>query len=205
VIKEINYECPSCKRKNVFKKNIEIHETDEDAEKVKDLSLFDEVCSNCGYEFVLIYGLYYISDEHKFATFLTTEKDHAILFAETMAKYKNKGYKIRVCTNHIDFSDKVRVLSDDLNDVAMEFLKVNCYNSVPEEYMSNKILFTGIDDKRIHLMIYSQNPMNFAAGIETYLEYKDKYPNEIDDYIVNIETVLEWYNKKEEEKRVSKK
>lgn len=116
--------CPYCGKQFEF----EVFDTvtaDTDAdlrERCISGDLFRASCPHCHHEFMFQYPLIYISERDKFVLWLSTKEPDENL-KKTTAPLSAKGYTLRRCSTVREFTQKIEVLEDGVDDVLVELAK----------------------------------------------------------------------------------
>lgn len=193
MINDVHHRC-DCGKKITIKRDFYLDETDEDVEKLKDFTFFHVKCPKCGASIALVYPIIYVSDSKKFIVVLLTKDEDFYLFEQQIKDFKKKKYLIRIVKKDIfDFFDKIKVLDNQLNDVAVELMKADLmFKHLKLPYGTAKTMFTEKkENNEIGLMVYgpSMNEMFFNAKLDDYKQY----PNDIGNDEVSILSVIAWF------------
>ena len=120
-IKE-DIKCPKCKKKNRVKMISE--PTKEMIPSIKDSTYFSHTCKYCDEVITLDYPLKITTDNY--IVYYTPTVNETI-------KDKTKNKIKRVCDTYDDLKEKLLILSDDVNDIVIEFLKGFYMKQLDEE------------------------------------------------------------------------
>lgn len=120
-IKE-DIKCPKCKKKNRIK--ILSEPTEDMINSIIDRTFFEIKCKDCKEKITLDYPIKISTD--KYIIYYTPTNNETI-------KDKTKVEVKRVCDTYDDLKEKLLILSDDVNDIVIEFLKGFYMKQLDEE------------------------------------------------------------------------
>ena len=129
------YKCPYCGKEF----EVQVYDT-VNADQDRDLrdrclsgDLFRESCPHCKKDFMIQYPLIYMDEAHKFIIWLSTQEAGSQLRKVT-APLADKGYTLRRCETLQEFTEKISILEDGMNDVLVELAKFDSFI----EFIDNK-------------------------------------------------------------------
>jgi predicted RNA-binding Zn-ribbon protein involved in translation (DUF1610 family) len=133
---EVNYKCPYCGKEFAI--------TVYDAVNVKDDidmrdrcvmgEVFRQTCPNCGRQFMVQNQLTYIDPDHKFVLFVSQQPVEGFDLKKMTEPLVKQGYTLRRCSTVAEFTEKIQVLEDGVDDVLVELAKYDSYI----EFVENK-------------------------------------------------------------------
>ena len=134
IAKKVRFTCPKCK---------EVHEITcyeqlgpDKLEDIKNATVFQWDCESCGHKVKLIYPTYYCNIDKEFVVFLMPNAtDVECISIEQQQLFK--GFTMRLCKNADSFVEKIRVLESNLDDRAIELLKLMTFAKV---HVQNKTI-----------------------------------------------------------------
>lgn len=133
--REVKYKCPYCGREF----GITVYDSVETA-KDADLrdacmsgDIFRHSCPHCHTDFMVQNPLVYIDAAHKFVIWLSSQDTGADLSALS-GPLDAQGYKLRRCKTLKEFTEKIQIFEDGMDDVLVELAKYDSFI----EYIDNK-------------------------------------------------------------------
>lgn len=155
--------CPKCNHKNQFRVN-----TTFSGKNINDIinkKIFKLVCSNCGQEIIVEYPFKIVGDHY------------VVHYTPTLSEKiedEEKEY-MRVCDTFDELKEKLLILNDNLNDIAIEFIKVFLFNNLDDELKSETtdIRYNGIDKEIIEFSLIGANKI-IGCSKEYYLKVLKK-------------------------------
>lgn len=214
---EVTLTCKDCGHSQTFTmwNSVNVSLNPELNDKIKDQSLFQFKCEECGETYTVEYPVLYHDVNNKFMVqYLPTsateedierfekEKEEA---AEVLTQFTNMGYKFRAARTRRNFISKINTFENGLSDLPIEFLKNVVYNESPTEQREHlvDISFNGIDqeNKLMFILLYSDGnslmckiPKNTYDDATNNLEFiEPEYYSE-----VTMNNVFEYIKKEDE-------
>ena len=202
--REIVYKCPYCGKEfevsiyDSVNTRIDVDEVD----KCKSGDIFKKLCPHCHTDFMLMNPFVYTDPDNKFVLYLSDdeipESIHEI--AEPLDK---AGYKLRRCRTITEFTEKIQIFEDGIDDILVELAKYDSFiefidnrkgnaedvSSIEYQHTKDDVMKINIrcDDKGLSFLI----PM---AGLEEVVStqkdffYVDNktFPLINSDWIINL-------------------
>lgn len=129
------FRCPYCGREMTIRVYDSVNaQADPDLrESCISGDIFRHSCSKCGRDFMVQNNLVYTDSEHKFILWLSSEEVNGQLsrLAETLV---SQGYRMRRCGTLREFTEKIQIFEDGINDIAVELAKYDSFI----EYIDNR-------------------------------------------------------------------
>lgn len=132
---EISYQCPYCGRDFTISVVDTVNAANDPYDRDRAVSgdLFRHSCPHCKKDFMVQNDLVYSDANHKFVIWLSLKEPGQELkkFAQPLVK---AGWKLRRCATIQEFTDKIQIFEDDVNDIAVELAKYDSFI----EFVNNK-------------------------------------------------------------------
>lgn len=134
--RDINYKCPYCgKEFNIsIYDRVDIKEDPDLHDRCLSGEIFQHECPQCHESFLVQNNLLYIDIDHKFVLMVVDESMREADLSSLAKPLDEAGYRLRRCVTVKDFVEKIMVLEDGLDDVAIELAKYDCFI----EFIDNK-------------------------------------------------------------------
>lgn len=132
---EIMYTCPYCGKQhpiNIYQA-INVEKEPEMRDKAVMGEVFIQTCPKCGKKYMVQNELTYVDPIHKFIIYVST-KPIAPLSRQVVEPLLNQGYTLRRCSTVAEFTEKIQILEDGVDDVMVELAKYDSYI----EFIDNK-------------------------------------------------------------------
>lgn len=134
--KSIKYICPYCKKEYAIDiyDSVNVKEDRDLRDRCVSGEIFQHSCTNCHKEYLVQNNLLYTDPEHKFVIWVSKDPIEGVDvsgFAKTLDK---AGYTLRRCATVKEFVEKIQMLEDGANDIAVELAKYDSFI----EYIENK-------------------------------------------------------------------
>ena len=151
---------------------------------VKNNTIFNTVCEECSKEVQLAYDCVYNDVENNFMVYLLHKNDVELLEDSILEIGKDnvKHLTLRYETDTNHFAEKVRLLTDKLNDKAMEIYKLLVYLQVVENEKDKQIvdiIYAGYDDKsksiEFWLLDNGNKKYHIKSPFKQYLIIEDRF------------------------------
>lgn len=127
--------CPYCEKEFEISKHEFIN-----ADKDRDLrdscvsgDLFRVECPHCHEKYMLLYPVLYFDPSHKFVIWFSA-KEMTKQMQAVCKEIAKSGYTLRRCGTLEEFTEKIQILEDGLDDVMVELAKYDCFI----EFIDNK-------------------------------------------------------------------
>lgn len=134
-VRTMNYTCPYCGREFEIEVYDYVHAQEEPELRERAISgdLFQHTCPHCHTSFLIQSPLIYVDRGHRFLLWLNNADAGMDLkkFTEPLNK---AGYTLRRCTTVAEFSEKIQILEDGVDDRMVELCKYDCFI----EFIDNK-------------------------------------------------------------------
>ncbi|MBQ9048293.1 MAG: CpXC domain-containing protein [Solobacterium sp.] len=146
----VKYTCPYCGKEF----DIEVYDLVH-AEKDPDLrdrcisgDIFRHSCPHCKTDFMVQAPLVYVDEPNKFVIWLSTQPVNETLrkLAETLDRQK---YRLRRCETVQEFTEKIEILEDGIDDVMVELAKYDCFIEFTDNKKGNPEDITSIEYQRV--------------------------------------------------------
>lgn len=121
IVNKIKFTCPKCNSEHMVTCYEQLGPNQK--EEVINSSFLQWDCESCGHKVKLVYPTHYCNKEKKFVVFLRPNASDESCMSED-EKEMFKGFTMRLCKTADTFVEKVRVLEAELNDRAIELLKL---------------------------------------------------------------------------------
>lgn len=175
------YTCPYCGEKF----ETEIYETI-DANQDEDLrdrcvsgDLFRVSCPHCKKEYMIQFPLLYTDQNHKFVLWLG-EQEVGDTLKQITAPLNQKGYRLRRTPTLAEFSEKIQIFEDGVDDRIVELAKYDSFieavdnkKAKPEDITSIEYCRTENEVMKINLRMQDKG-MSFLIPIEGVQEEMDQ-------------------------------
>lgn len=201
------YVCPYCG------KSFELeHYTSVNADQEPDLKemcvsgdIFHQTCPHCHHDFYVEHDLVYTDRNHRFVIFFSKKDpgDQLRSFGEPLV---NMGYRLRRCATIQEFTEKLQIFEDGLDDVAVELAKydsfidyVNQYQKDPKEVTA--VLYQNIENGVMKINVKTQDQgMRFLIPLQMVEEEMkvDQDAFSVDDLsfpLINGDWIISIYQK----------
>lgn len=183
--KIITYKCKECGQVATLRLPQIIQE--DKRTEVEDMSFFKWTCTSCKHVWKLLYPSIYVNEKDKILVwFLNELQDINQLEAELDMEFRKKtlGFTKRFCNTLEEFSEKVRVLENGLDDRTIELLKIMTFARLRISVPSlNSIYYYRKDGQgNLEFTTFSEEgPSGIALPYQMYQEIDEIVKNEISD------------------------
>lgn len=191
-----DYTCVHCKHQqkaNIFP-YINFNQNPEYYSKVKDLSIFNAVCENCGKKNIIQFDTLLIDETHQYFLYLLSDKSiyrsfkyKITYFVETTFnsndKYDLDKFKTRVVFSLNDLIEKMSIFEEGLNDEAIEVVKVGLKDkNLIDNAAYDSIFFDGLENANLEFVAFSsktstKEPKRISIDHEFYNKVVDDISN----------------------------
>ncbi|MBR2066889.1 MAG: CpXC domain-containing protein [Solobacterium sp.] len=145
-IKDIEYTCPYC-GKTFETRLYEAVNASEDvdlAELSRSGDIFKHLCPHCHTDFMIQNHFVYHDPSRKFMIVLSNE-DVPYAMREYAKPMVEKGYRLRHCKTVRDFTEKVQIFEDGIDDVLVELAKYDSFIEFIDNRKGNAEEVTSIE------------------------------------------------------------
>lgn len=126
---EVEYKCPYCGETFTITVYDSINVKDD--QDMRDRSVMGEVfqqtCPHCGKQFMVQNELTYIDPDHKFILFVSSKPVTGFDVRKVTEPLIRQGYTLRRCETVAEFTEKIQILEDGVDDVLAELAKYDSY------------------------------------------------------------------------------
>lgn len=201
---EISYQCPYCGRDFSINVVDTINAADDQYDRDRAVSgdLFRHSCPHCKKDFMVQNDLVYSDTNHKFLIWLSKKEPGNELkkFAEPLVK---AGWKLRRCETIQEFTDKIQIFEDNVNDIAVELAKYDSFiefidnrkgrpedvTAVEYQRTENGVMKINIrtDDKGMSFLIpVSLLEEEMSENAELYQVDDTEFPHINSDWLISL-------------------
>ena len=133
--REIQYTCPYCGKEftTTIYESINVSEDRDLKDNCMSGDIFKHLCPHCHTDFMIQNPLVYMDPELKVMIWVSDEEipDEVVEFAKPLHK---NGYTLRRCETIQQFTEKLQIFEDHMDDVLVELAKYDSFI----EYIDNK-------------------------------------------------------------------
>lgn len=200
---EIKTRCPYCGKEfdTVIYTSVDA-ETDPDLkDKCISGDIFRQLCPHCHMEYMTQYPVIYKNIPDKFVVWLSSVPMDCI--TEEAVSLAKKGFKLRRCTSLAEFTEKVRIFEDHINDIAVELAKYDSFieflnnrsgnpedvTSIEYQKVDNDVIKINIrlEDKGMSFLIpVSMLEEEIRAEEDLYHVNEEEFPVVNRDWIISL-------------------
>lgn len=188
---EIVLVCSQCGRKEEYSIVHRIEPVQK--EKVKDMSIFQWKCPQCGKVQKLVYPCFYVDKDKKIIVLLQGQGVETML---DESDWKLDGYTKRICRTIEEFSEKIRVLDLRLQDKIIEILKLLLFAQIhlKEPELTDIFFYQIAEDGSFEFTIRKgDRPDGIAVSGKIYEELCETIPEYIDEEEIGFCCIdLDW-------------
>lgn len=147
---EVNYKCPYCGKEFTITVYDAVNVKDDiDArDRCVDGEVFQQTCPHCGKQFLVQNQLTYIDPDHKFVLFVSQQPVEGFDVRKTTEPLVKQGYTLRRCSTVAEFTEKIQVLEDGVDDVLVELAKYDSYIEFVDNNKDQKDDVTAVEYQR---------------------------------------------------------
>ncbi len=210
---EMKYKCPYCGEEFTLTvyDSVNAQQDPDLRDRCVSGDIFRHSCPHCHKDFMLQNNLLYEDTEHRFVLWLSVNEvgDTLKKYAEPLIK---NGYKLRRCSSLKEFTEKIVIFEDGLDDVEVELAKYDSFiefidnrqgkpedvTSVEYQKIENDVLKINVRtaDKGMSFLI----PMNGLH--EEMKENKDLYAFEETSFpCINADYIIHKYEDRKKEQK----
>ena len=146
---EVSYRCPYCGRDfsvTVYD-SVNAQNDPELRERAMSGDLFRHSCPHCKTDFMIQNPLVYSDPERKFVIWLSNEEISEDLsrLAKPLA---DQGYTLRRCATLQEFTEKIQIFEDGVNDIVVELAKYDSFIEFIDNRQGNPADVTSVEYQR---------------------------------------------------------
>ncbi|MDD6257923.1 MAG: CpXC domain-containing protein [Erysipelotrichaceae bacterium] len=187
---EITYTCPYCGKQFpiTIYDTVNVREDPDLRERCLSGDIFRHSCPHCHKDFMVQNPMLYEDPDKHFVLYVS-QNDPGNTFKEAGEALKKKGYRLRRVSTIKEFTEKISVFEDGMNDIAVELAKydsfiefINNRKGKPEDITSIDYQYTHDDVMKINIRTGDKG-MSFlipVSGIQEEME-ENKQLYQIDD------------------------
>lgn len=198
------FKCPHCGREfSIQKYDFVNADADEDLrDRCVTGDIFRECCPHCKEEFMVTYPMLYFDPSHRFVIYLS-EKELPKEMEALKKEIAKSGFTLRRCSTLSEFTEKIQILEDGIDDVLVELAKYDCFIEFIDNQMAKPEEITSIKYERadngvIKINVHAGDkgrsftiPLNMMeeemnANKERYEVNNEDWPLINSDYIVSL-------------------
>lgn len=157
--REIQYTCPYCGKEfqTTIYESINVKEDVDLKDNCMSGDIFKHLCPHCHTDFMIQNPLVYMDYDLKFMLWVSTEDvpDQVVQLAKPLHE---KGYKLRRCETIQQFTEKLQIFEDHMDDIVVELGKYDSFieyidnrQGNPEEVTSIEYQYTKDDVMKINV------------------------------------------------------
>ena len=178
-VSKIDFNCPSCGKKNRVKiKNLY---SKEDITDILNREIFKVECSKCNKTTILDYPFTYEDD--KYIIYYNME--------DTIEEDKIK----RTCKTFDDIKEKILIFNDDLNDVVIEYIKLFIESELKKDNIFSEVRYDSlINDELRFYVINKKEYANISYSFYEDLISKGKLKEVKDAAVIDANTCLKYFH-----------
>lgn len=164
--------------------------------------LFRVSCPHCKKEFMLLYPVLYFDPSHKFVIWFSAKEMPKSMDA-LKKEIAKSGYTLRRCSTLDEFTEKIQIFEDGLDDVMVELAKYDCFiefidnkkgtvediTAITYERADNGVIKINVraDDKGMSFTIpLSMMEEEMNTDIDKYKVNNEDWPCINRDYIISL-------------------
>ena len=174
---EIKYTCPYCGREfDITIWHSVNGDKDPDLrERCISGDLFRHSCPHCHKDFMIQNPLLYTDASHKFAIWLSSN-DICVDLKSIAGPLAAKGWHLRRCSTLREFTEKISIFEDGLDDIAVELAKYDSFIEFLDSRKGNARDVTSVEYQRTDEGVMKVNVrtddqgMSFLIPVDTLLE-----------------------------------
>ncbi len=190
---EVN--CPACCEDGAFKICVQadIAENPELKQKIFSRELFRFTCPECGEKIIVAYDCTLIDSKHKFVIALVTNESDE----DVESKLKIDGYKLRITHSVNQFTEKLALFEDNIDDKVIELYKLMLEGQYEDERPGAEILglyYAGKDEENLLFYIITGDRENCRAtlSMQTYRAIEEQFAAAKANYADDCEIDSDW-------------
>ena len=171
--REMKYSCPYCGREF----DITVYEsvnTEQDPD-LRDACLSGDIfrhsCPHCHTDFMVQNPLVYIDAAHKFVIWLSSQDTGADLSALS-GPLDAQGYKLRRCKTLKEFTEKIQIFEDGMDDVLVELAKYDSFIEYIDNKKGDPSSVTGVEYQRADNGVLKVNVRTDDRGMSFHGEQR---------------------------------
>lgn len=126
---EIMYRCPYCGKEfpiSVYE-SVTVKEDPDLRDRCVSGEVFKQSCPHCRRDFMVQNELLYSDPVHKFVIWLSERSIGETDLSAVTKPLLEGGYRLRRCRTVAEFTEKIQILEDGVDDAAVELAKYDCF------------------------------------------------------------------------------
>ncbi len=133
---EVEYTCPYCGKTFTMTvyDSVNIKQDPDLRDRCVSGDIFQKECPHCHKTFLVQNDLIYTDPYHKFAIWFSKKDLGALDLSQIVDPLIQSGYTLRRCATVQEFTEKIQILEDGVDDVMVELAKYDCFI----EFIDNK-------------------------------------------------------------------
>lgn len=165
--KTIKYICPYCKKEYAIDiyDSINVKEDPDLRDRCVSGEVFQHSCTNCHKEYLVQNDLMYSDPIHKFVIWVSAEPIHGFDITKISSPLDKAGYTLRRCATVKEFTEKIQILEDGANDIAVELAKYDSFIEFVENKKGKPEDITSIDYQRTENEVMKLNVLTNDRGM----------------------------------------
>ncbi len=181
---EITYTCPYCGKSfsmTVYD-SVSVKQDPDLRDRCISGDIFQRECPHCHSTFLVQNDLIYTDQDNKFALWLSKKDLGALDLSSIVKPLLEKGFKLRRCATVQEFTEKIQILEDGMDDILVELAKYDCFI----EFVDNKkgtaeevtsVTYQSVDNGIVKINVRTDDKgMAFIIPIAMLEEERDQNP-----------------------------
>lgn len=178
--------CPKCNTEGNYLvwHSINVDIDPDTREKVKNRTLFEYICPNCGEAFEVEYNTLYHDCMNRFMIYYFSKVDDEEIKAIEKNEKLNrllKDYKLRIVFSKNDLIEKITLFEQNMDDIVIEMIKNIIFSELSEEKVEN-LLGIYFVEKNCEQFIFE---LVYKNGFENARVPEHVYNDIANDYKIN--------------------
>jgi hypothetical protein len=178
-VSKIDFNCPSCGKKNRVKiKNIY---SNEDITNILNRDIFKIECTKCNKTTILDYPFTYVDDEH-------------IIYYNMEDTIEDNKIK-RTCKTFDDIKEKILIFNDNLNDIIIEYIKLFIESELKKENVFSEVRYDSFINNELRFYVINKKEYaNINYSFYENLITKGKLKEVKDAAVIDANTCLKYFH-----------
>ena len=144
--REIMYKCPYCGKEfeTTIYDAVNSREDADEVDRCKSGDIFKHLCPHCHTDFMIMNPFVYTNPDDRFIIFVSENEVPESLY-KLSKSFDEAGYKLRRCRTIQEFTEKLQVFEDGIDDVLVELAKYDSFIEFIDNRKGNAEDITSIE------------------------------------------------------------